>query len=229
MLSDSLLRKLPTSSIKNCVIIPRPGKNFYSMRVEIEKNFIDISKCKVIGLLIGTNDISDWVFCQHGRVGYRENLKWFPVPKVEVTWDRILKNIEAFIDAIRVKNPGAVLVISSIIPRLGDWEWSRDACIALSDSVQEWCCKQQAQGLSVIFTPTHKFFLKNGKPMPELFWKDGIHLSAAGLGRVRQSLQQALSDSNLQMGGAWKRRPQGRGPSPGNVRTGVRVGNNIMF
>ena len=54
-----------------------------------------------------------------------------------------------------------------------------------------------------------------------------VHLSDEGLRHAKQFLQQALSDSNLNQGGVWKRRPAGR-QVPG-LRTPKVHGNLIVF
>ena len=227
-----LLKKLPEDAIKDCKIVPRPGKKIHSLCKELREGQIDIDGYEVIGLLIGTNDISDWVVCEHGLVGYRTKLKWCHVPRKTVTWDMVLANFGRLMETIRQLNSSATIVMSSIIPTPGDWEWSKEACIELSDHIQRWCCEQQESDIPCIFTPTHKFFMKNGKPVMEYFGWDGVHLSESGLGRVRQSLQQALSDKNQTAKGKWRRRPEGRGVGPTEIkrlRKGKVSGNRIVF
>ena len=128
MISDSLLRKLPEDAIKDCRIIPRPGKNFETLRQELLNGQIKIVDYDVIGLLIGTNDISDWVVGEYGLVGYRQGLKWCHVPRKIVSWDSVWQNFLNLMITVQDLNPAACLVVSGIIPRLGDWQWSREAC-----------------------------------------------------------------------------------------------------
>ena len=158
MISDSLLRRLPDDAIKDCSIVARLGKTFRTLRRELENGLVSIKDFEVIGLLIGTNDVSDLVFCRYGMVGYREKLKWCPAPRQEVTWEVVNENFGRLMGAVRDLNHTAVLVISGIIPRPGDWQLSREWCVALSDWMQQWCCEQQRLGKPVIFSPTYKFF-----------------------------------------------------------------------
>ena len=145
-----------------------------------------------------------------------------------MSFQDICQDFELLVDHIRDILPFVTIVVSSIIPRLGDWEWSKGWVIKMNDYMQVWCCEQQQQGRSAIFVPAYKFFLKEGRPMPIYYAWDGIHLSDMGLRRIKQALQQALGQSNLAVGGRWKRMPQGWG-KPTLRRKRKVVGNNIVF
>ena len=135
-------------------------------------------------------------------------------------WTLSIKDFHSLMNTVKAKNPQATIVICVSIPRLGSWAWSKPFSLELNDYLQQWCCAQVGHGNKAIFAPTHAFFQKNGLPLRGLYRWDGVHLSDAGLQRIRQGLQrirqclqQALSDSNLDRAGAWKRQPVGR-PGP---------------
>ena len=70
-LSSSLLRHMDSHAIKNCRIIPRPGKTFWTMNSEIQQGRIKVYVCKVIAFLLRTNDVDAVVSCKFGVVGHK--------------------------------------------------------------------------------------------------------------------------------------------------------------
>ena len=215
------------SAIKNCRIIPRPGKTFWTMNIEIKQGKIKVQGYKVIAFLLGTNDVDGVVSCKFGVVGHKRKYRNPIMPRRFTDMNSIINDFHSLMNTVKARNPQATIVICGSIPRLGDWAWSKPFSLELNDYLQQWCCAQVEDGNKAIFAPTHAFFQKSGLPLPDLYRWDGVHLSDAGLQRIRQCLQQALSDSNLDRGGAWKRRPVGR-PGPCFRSRKVR-GNLIVF
>ena len=228
MIGSSLLKQVDTNAIKNCSVIPRPGKTFRSMTLEIHSNKLSIEGVDILGILLGTNDLSDLVYCRFGLVGSKKLFKHPILPKSFVDMAKIQLDFLWLIDTIRQKNPGVTLVICGTLPRLGDWYWSREPSFALNAFLEKWVRQQAAAGHQALYVPAYKFFQKNGLPCREYYKWDGVHLSAKGGARLTQCLQQALSDANIRRGGVWKRRSLDQLKS-----TGMRIrkvsGNLVVF
>ena len=227
VLSLSLLRHLDRNAINNCKIIPRPGKTYRTMDEEIRRGKINIANFKVIAFLLGTNDIDGAVYCKYGIVGYKRQYRKPILPKRFVDMDSVKNDFLRLMDTVQTVNSHATILILGLLPRLGDWVWSKALCIELNDFLQVWCCEQVAEGRRAIFFPGYKFFQKGGEPLREYYRWDGVHLSNEGLVRAKQFLQQALADSNIKRGGVWKRHPAGWA-FPG-LRTPKVQGNLIIF
>ena len=227
VLSSSLLRHLDSRALNNCKIVPRPGKTYSSMNREIRQGKIKIGGFNTIAFLLGTNDIDSAVYCKFGVVGYKKRYRKPIIPKQFVDMDTVKRDFLSLMDTVRSFNSTATIVICGLLPRLGDWAWSKEFSFDMNNFLQVWCCQQVAKGGRAIFFPSYKFFQKHGKPSPTYYRWDGVHLSDEGLRRAKQFLQQALSNSNLNRGGVWKRRPAGR-QVPG-LRTPKVRGNLIVF
>ena len=139
--------------------------------------------------------------------------------------DSVKADFFRLMDTVRSLNPQATISIFGLLPKLGDWAWSKALCIETNDYLQVWCCEQVAEGRRAIF-PSYMFFQKGGEPLRVYYRWDGVHLSNKGLARAKQFLQQALADSNIERGGVWKH-PAGRA-IPG-LRTPKVQGNLIFF
>ena len=197
------------------------------MNREIRQGKIKIGGFDTIAFLLGTNDIDSAVYCKFGVVGYKKRYRKPIIPKQFVDMDTVKRDFLSLMDTVRSFNSTATIVICGLLPRLGDWAWSKEFSFDMNNFLQVWCCQQVAKGGRAIFFPSYKFFQKHGKPSPTYYRWDGVHLSDEGLRRAKQFLQQALSNSNLNRGGVWKRRPAGR-QVPG-LRTPKVRGNLIVF
>ena len=180
VLSSSLLRHLDRNAINNCKIIPRPGKTYRTMDEEIRRGKINIANFKVIAFLLGTNDIDGAVYCKYGIVGYNRQYRKPILPKRFVDMDSVKNDFLRLMDTVRTLNSQATILILGLLPRLGDWVWSKALCIELNDFLQVWCCEQIAEGRRAIFFPSYKFFQKGGEPLREYYRWDGVHLSNEG-------------------------------------------------
>ena len=51
--------------------------------------------------------------------------------------------------------------------------------------------------VACVYILSHKSFLKGGRPRPELFSRDGLHLKGAGVDCLEACFQQAMSTTYL--------------------------------
>ena len=228
VISDSILKRLTQSDIKGTKLVAMPGKKFASAYKDIKAGRITVAHKSAVAIMLGTNDIDNVVYSQFGPVGYKLQVKNHHAPPHPVTMQDVVRDFDTLVQCVRQLNPEGTIVIVAVVPRKGDWPWSKDLVIELNDHMQVWCCGQQQEGNNAIFVPSYKFFLRAGLPKPEYYAWDGIHLSNEGLRRIRQALQQALSEASLRRGGFWRRKPEGRG-NPRESRKRVEQGNLIVF
>ena len=80
------------SAIKNCWIIPRPGKTFWTMNIEIKQGKIKVQGYKVIAFLLGTNDVDRVVTCKFGVVGHKRKYRDPIMPRRFTDMNSIIKD-----------------------------------------------------------------------------------------------------------------------------------------
>ena len=85
VISDSMLRKLQDTDIKDTKIEARPGSRFATMYKTIRTGRIAVMGYKVVCMMLGTNDIDNIVYSQYGPVGYKLKMKNHHAPDKEVT------------------------------------------------------------------------------------------------------------------------------------------------
>ena len=223
-----MLRRLGSRDIKDCDILARPGKTFRTLKFDIQAGRICLKDYSVIGLLVGTNDIDNMVYCRFGAVGYKVRRKNHHAPNRHVNIDSVKADFHDLINVVRSVNDKAVLVLVAVIPRLGDWQWSKEYAIQVNDMMQRWCCAEVEKGKNTIFAPIYKGFIKGGVPDRRFYARDEIHLSVLGISRLRHFLRMAMSNDNIKKGGSWKRQPLGWG-QPSGKRRRVQVGNLVTY
>ena len=110
---------------------------------------------------------------------------------------------------IRNRNTTAVILLSAIIPRPCDFQWSKPLIYGVNVALQSWCCIQEG----LIFLPTYnmyKLFLHCGALVLEYYSsRDLLHLNGPGTEKLEQLFRQALSPTNLKLCTAphWKHKP----------------------
>ena len=119
------------SAIKNCWIIPRPGKTFWTMNIEIKQGKIKVQDYKVIAFLLGTNDVDGVLSCKFGVVGQKRKYRNPIMPRRFTDMNSIIKDFHSLMNTVKARNPQATIVICGSIPRLGDWAWSRPFSLEL--------------------------------------------------------------------------------------------------
>jgi hypothetical protein len=141
---------------------------------------LNINRFGLILIHAGTNDLAQWVysdFVEHLQVqhilGYYKELR----------------------NSIRRRNTRAIIVFSAIIPRVKDFKLFYPYAYGVNFALEKLCAKSNG---TCIFLPTHKYFLRNGIPMPNLYSSsDGLHPNGAGNDRLEARFQQALTASSL--------------------------------
>ena len=127
-------------AISNCKIIPRPGKTYSSMNREIRQGKIKVSGFETIAFLLGTNDIDGAGYCKFGIVGYKKRYCKPIIPKQLVDMDTVKRDFLNLMDTVRSFNSTATIVICGLLPRLGDWAWSKEFSFDMNNFLQVWCC-----------------------------------------------------------------------------------------
>jgi lysophospholipase L1-like esterase len=90
--------------------------------------------------------------------------------------EQVLADFRAFVAAVRKDNPACRVLFVSIKPSLARWK-QFDAQSRANALVRDFCAK----GEGLVFVDVVPLMLKpDGTPDPELFVKDGLHLSAKG-------------------------------------------------
>ena len=84
----------------------------------------------------------------------------------------------------------ATIVFSSILPRLVDYEDTKNTCINVNTRLQEFCRKNNLK-----FVKSYQRFLHAGQPISHLYARrdGGLHLSFEGTKQLRQCIINLLS------------------------------------
>ena len=122
--------------------------------------------------------------------------------------NQVVQSYKHMISTIRRYNSHCEIVVSDIIPRPVDFVKSHYRVMQVNEGLQQMCEASQ----KLIFNPTHKFFMKRGQPVTSYYSEsDRLHLRGAGVMRLQQAFQQALSDVNLAKANHWRRKPSRAG------------------
>ena len=189
IITDSIGKNV--SRVRNTRVHALPGYTIARTTDAIVFGNIQVSHFKAILIHMGTNDIP----AKRDRHSGRQSVQ--PIKQV-------VRAYKAMIDVIRRSNPGCKIVVSAIIPRPVDFPTSKYRVERVNQGLQQLC----ESSSRLIFNPTHKFFLKKGLPVLDYYApSDRLHLRGAGVARLQQAFQQALSDVNLAKENHWRRRP----------------------
>ena len=154
-------------------IIAKRGYGIDRLRKYIEH--LDINQYEGILIIIGTNDLTDkQVWFQYLKEKHKPNYKLKAHATTNVS---ILKaRYQLLIDLIKSKNPNIKIELSPIIPRLFDYEVNLQYLKQVNNMIKELCRTKNCYHDRTLI----KSFLKSGKPDPELYDRDGLHLSLKG-------------------------------------------------
>ena len=92
------------------------------------------------------------------------------------------------------RNSRALILFSSILPRLKQFRKFKPYVLGLNFALEKWCTESWG---SYVFIPSYRSFLAGGQPREELFAKDGLRFNRAGVDRLKACLQQALLTEHL--------------------------------
>lgn len=129
---------------------------------------------------LGTNDIANLIDTGEIR---------------NATVHDVTRRFKSLRDVIRKRNTRALIIFSSILPRVERNEIFKPYVRGVNFALEKWCSKSQG---ATIFNPTNAAFLDQGKPRAELYSvSDGLHLNGAGVDRLESAISQALSTPYL--------------------------------
>ena len=170
---------------------PYPGYTLARISDLIAFGQVNVKNYSAILLHFGTNDIPP-TWDKHHKKHMVKSI------------DAVVQEYKSLVQLIRRDNSQAYIVLSAIIPRPIDHAKTKLRVEAINNKVQQWCCTQNR----LIFQPTYKFFIKAGSPVLSYFSpSDRLHLRGAGIKRLQQCMQQALSEKNLAKANHWRRKP----------------------
>ena len=178
-------RVILTDSLGKYVRVPKavvkafPGKTVTKLTDRIRLGQVDISRHERILVHVGTNDVDDVLRSSRTKA---------------VTSQQVLRKYKVLREVIRRRNSRALILFSSILPRLKQFMKFKPYVLELNFALEKWCAKS---GGSCVFISSHRSFLVGREPREELFAKDGLHLNGAGVDRLEACFQQTLSTEHL--------------------------------
>lgn len=102
--------------------------------------------------------------------------------------EQVLADYRKFVDSVHKELPETRILYLAIKPSLARWD-QFDTQAKANALVKEFCAKNDRLGYIDIVTP---ILGKDGKPTPELFVKDGLHLSPKGYALLNDAVRVAL-------------------------------------
>ena len=166
--------------VQNTVVKTYCGATVPRVADKIRFGELSVSGYDRIFIQLGTNDIANLI--DTGEISH-------------VTVHEITRRFRSLRDVIRKRNSRALIIFSSILPRLERYELFKPYVRGVNFALEKWCAKSQG---ATVFNPTYTAFLDRGKPRAELYSvSDGLHLNGAGVDRLEAAISQALSTGYL--------------------------------
>ena len=154
------------------------GEKVTKLTDRIEFGQVDITQPKRILVHVGTIDVAASLRSRRARSVTSQHLRKYKVLK----------------EVIRRQNSRALILFSSILPRLNQFKKFNPYMLGLNFALEKWCVKS---GGSCVFIPSYGSFLASGEPREELFAKDRLHLNGAGIDKLEACFLQVLSTEHL--------------------------------
>ena len=130
---------------------------------------LNVSGYDRIFIQLGTNDIANLI--DTGEISH-------------VTVHEITQEFHYLRDVIGKRNSRALIIFSSILPRLERYELFKPYVRGVNFALEKWCEKSQG---ATVFNPTYTAFLDRDKPRAELYSvSNGLHLNGAGWTSLKQ-------------------------------------------
>ena len=166
--------------VQNTVVKTYCGATVPRVADKIRFGELSVSGYDRIFIQLGTNDIANLIGT--GEISH-------------VTVHEITRRFRSLRDVIRKRNSRALVIFSSILPRLERYELFKPYVRGVNFPLEKWCAKSQG---TTVFNPTYTAFLDRSKPRAELYSvSDGLHLNGAGVDRFEAAISQALSTGYL--------------------------------
>lgn len=205
MICDSIAKYV---TAQNTTVQAFPGKTVSMILDRIVFNSLSVSGYNTILIHLGTNDIDN-------KLSGRQDLSIWECDAL----------FRALISAIRIRNNACYILLAGIIPRLTDHFQSWPLIYGLNFKMQAICCEYKR----AIYVPAEKFFFRSVggyfTVRSECYELGGkLHLNGAGVQRLIQCFQQALSPRNVYRELHWRKNVAGvrlSGPP-------VAEGNNLL-
>ena len=176
VLSDSMLKYMKAS---NTTVLAYGGETAARLCDRIRFGEVKVNGFTKILVHVGTNDLSTLV--ESGNVQH-------------VGIHELLRSFKVLRDVIRKRNSEAIILFSSILPRVRGFDLYRHFVYGLNFALEKWCAKSNG---SSIFIPSFSCFLFEGRPRSEYFARDGLHLNGAGIDKMEAVVQQAFASKYL--------------------------------
>ena len=177
VLSDSMAKYV---SINACTDVQSfRGDTVWRLTDRIAFNRLSVKGYARILIHVGANDLSNMV---------DEDERY-------VTVFTLINRFKALRNVIRRQNKNALLLFSSVLPRVNRYHIFKPLCHGLNFALEKMCARSKG---SNVFVASYKRFISFGSPREELFAEnDGLHLNGAGVVELTACFQQALSTGHL--------------------------------
>lgn len=108
---------------------------------------------------------------------------------------KLSEEMKALCSALKLKNEGANLFVSALLPQPRVQHVVQDMIASVNDMIRNTAVQLQEQGVNVSFLPSHQLYLDKDndivRPITDNF-EDGFHLNLHGAHRLRQYWLQQL-------------------------------------
>ena len=172
VLADSLLKRV--RALQRTAVYAIPGAKIERFTTEISRNKIDVSFQKAILVHLGTNNLE------------------------KDTAEEICEKMAVLVNLIRAKNPQCKLLISGIIMRPQDEE---TAVVYTRKGKPSLAIKRRVANdlIQAMLRERGAFQMKTWVPLmngpianPDMYWRDGLHLSDEGMERITEYIINVL-------------------------------------
>ena len=203
VIGDSIPKFIKThgiGSIKNTTLSINRGINLKRTAKDIASGSIKVAGYDHILVHVGTNTVSDILRSNRMRAN---EIYWTGRPDRPLLGaNDALNDFKETVSSIRQYNTTGSIIFSGIISRLCDLEESESLVVEVNRLIREYCCVTE----KLLFTPTYAHFVKNGRPITDLYDpNDYLHVSRRGNDVLTHAFQIALSNTNITKNALCKR------------------------
>ena len=185
---DSIMKIVP--DFDHIFHLMKPGASMRSMADEIEKGKIRIGGFRALWFHVGTNAAAPVAV-------HVDGVQRMVAPSV----DDVMAQYRRLKNTIRFYNRDALLLFSSVLPRLCDFETTGALVLAVNTRLKTWCRGEANTCFVDVYEEfTHKSGQHMGEPKRHLFSsKDDLHLSREGLVHLADVLRPHMSLDGLKI------------------------------
>ena len=181
VLADSMARYVLLDDID---VSPYPGETVKGITSRVRSGEVQVTGYTRILIHLGSNDLSNMFDSRR----YSDR---------RITIFDLMDRYVTLRNSIRMRNQSAVLLFSSILPRVNRWKLFKPFIRGVNFALRKLCAKTHG---ACIYIPLYDSFVfpKTELPRSALFRdRDGLHLVGGGLDKFESLLRQAFSNGYL--------------------------------